>query len=307
MISRREAIAAMAAVTGGAMIPAACARPEANTGITTFKYSLNTSTISGNKPGIEKYIEIASQAGYDYIEVWIRDLEEYLSKGYTTGALRGFTEAHGIKFVSAIGFAPWMTGGKAGFEQMKKEMEMLAEIGCPRIAAPPAGVDSSQPLDLFEIGDRYAELLELGRKTGVMPQLEFWGASPSLWHMGQVLMIVAACGDPDARILPDVYHMFRGASDFDSLKMLSGQMIDLFHMNDYPAGKPRIEQNDADRVYPGDGIAPLVQILTDLKEMGGEKVLSLELFNRSYWEEEPLSVAKTGLEKMKASVPEVSE
>jgi hypothetical protein len=44
------------------------------------------------------------------------------------------------------------------------------------------------------------------------------------------------------------------------------------------------------------------EILTDLKNMGGEKVLSLELFNRTYWEQDPLEVAKTGLAKMKAAV-----
>ena len=62
---------------------------------------------------------------------------------------------------------------------------------------------------------------------------------------------------------------------------------------------PRKEQTDADRVYPGDGVGPVKQVLRDLKNMGGVKVLSLELFNRSYWEQDPLHVAKTGLEKMR--------
>jgi sugar phosphate isomerase/epimerase len=73
-------------------------------------------------------------------------------------------------------------------------------------------------------------------------------------------------------------------------------------MNDYPTSKAREEQGDADRVYPGDGGAPLKQILTDIANMGGEKVLSLELFNRTYWKEDPLHVAKTGLSKMKSLV-----
>ena len=98
-----------------------------------------------------------------------------------------------------------------------------------------------------------------------MPQLEFWGASPVLWHMGQVLMIAAVTNDPDVKILPDVYHMFRGGSGFDTLKMLKGNMVDIFHMNDYLPNIPREEQSDADRVYPGVGAAPMKQILTDLK------------------------------------------
>jgi len=39
--------------------------------------------------------------------------------------------------------------------------------------------------------------------------------------------------------------------------------------------------------------------------MGGDKVLSLELFNRDYWQKDPLSVAETGLSKMKALVNDI--
>ncbi len=285
------------------VLPSACAgvdKPDNE--LSNFKYSLNTSTISGGNLGIEKYIEIAASAGYDFIEIWVRDLETYINSGNSINDLRNLTNDLNIGIVSAIGFAPWMTGGKEGFDQMQIEMEMLAEVGCSRIAAPPAGVDPHVPLDLFEVGKKYAELLELGRQTGVIPQLEFWGSSPSLWHIGQAMMIVAVANDADARILPDVYHMFRGGSGFDTLKMISGNMIDMFHVNDYPGDIQREEQTDADRVFPGDGIAPLNQIIQDLGKDGGEKVLSLELFNRDYWKRDPAEIAATGLEKMKSIV-----
>ncbi|MCF8225051.1 MAG: sugar phosphate isomerase/epimerase [Bacteroidales bacterium] len=307
MINRRQAIVSMAMGTGAAIIPASCVnqRKTEPGEKSHFYFSLNTSTISGNSPGITEYIDIASAAGYDYIEIWVRDLEAYLEKGNSAASLRSYAEDKGIKFVSAIGFAPWMTGGTSGFDQMKREMEMLANTGCPRIAAPPAGVDGSEPLDLFSVGERYARLLDLGKQTGVMPQLEFWGASDSLWHIGQVLMIAGAADHPDVKILPDVYHLFRGNSGFNSLKFINGNMIDLFHMNDYPGDIPRSEQTDADRVFPGDGVAPLKEILKDLINMGGDKVLSLELFNRTYWKEDALTVAKTGLQKMKEQVKSI--
>ena len=270
----------------------------------TFRYCLNTSTISANNPGLLKYIEIASKAGYDGIEVWVRDVEDALKTGQSLSSIKQFTDDHGIVVENAIGFAPWLAEGEDGLIQMEGEMQMLA--GCRRIAAPPAGLPSEKELDLFAAGDKYRSLLDLGRRTGVMPQLEFWGSSPVLWHLGQVLMIAAAADDPDVKILPDVYHMFRGGSGFNALKMLNGDLIDVFHMNDYPGNKPREEQVDADRVYPGDGIAPMHQILTDLKNMGGEKILSLELFNLAYWEEDPLLVAGTGLAKMKSLVEELA-
>ena len=109
----------------------------------------------------------------------------------------------------------------------------------------------------------------------------------------------AVANDPGVRILADVYHLYRGDSGFESLKMIDGRLIEIFHMNDYPGDIPREKMEDKDRIYPGDGIAPLKQILTDLKNMGGPKILSLELFNREYWKQDAYQVAKTGLEKMK--------
>lgn len=291
----------MSMATTAAVLSSTCGKKTKNNK-SQFRYCLNTSTISGQKPGVLKSIDIAAEAGYDGIELWIRDIKTYLKSGRTLTSLKQHIDSHGIQVESAIGFAPWMTGGKPGFDQMKEEMEIMAALGCRRIAAPPAGVPGDPPLDFFMAGEKYAQLLELGRQTGVMPQLEFWGASKAMWHLGQVLMVAAAANDPDVRLLPDVYHLFRGGSDFNGLKMLNGQMIEIFHMNDYPGDIPREKQNDSDRVYPGDGVAPLKEILTSLKNMGEEKVLSLELFNKTYWQQDALTVAKTGLAKMKCAV-----
>lgn len=268
-----------------------------------FKFSLNTSTISGQKPGIEKYIDIAARAGYECMEPWIGDLKAYVEKGGSLRTLKKLFDDSKITVVNAIGFAPWMADDdeqrKAGFKQMREEMEIMAALGCQRIAAPAAGVRTTP--DLFKVGERYRELLELGRQTGVRPQLEIWGASV-FFHIGQAMMAVAVANDPDARILPDVYHLYRGNSGFESLKMLDGKMIEVFHMNDYPSNIPREQMEDKDRIYPGDGAAPLQQIIADLRAMEGTKILSLELFNREYWKQDPLAVAKTGLEKMRKAV-----
>jgi 2-keto-myo-inositol isomerase len=304
MNSRRHFISAAAMISAGLSIPA-FGQSKKPAKPSTFRYCLNTSTISGQNPGILKYIDIVSRAEYDGIELWVRDVKAHLDAGNSPSSVKKIISDAGLRVENAIGFAPWISGGTAGMQQMKEEMEMMASIGCLRIAAPPAGVPDDKPLDLLMAGEKYAEVLELGRQIGVMPQLEFWGASKVLWHLGQTLMVVAASNDPDARLLPDVYHLFRGNSGFEGLKMLNGKMIEIFHMNDYPGTKPRTEQVDGDRVFPGDGVAPLDQILGDLKNMGGEKVLSLELFNRSYWERDPLEVAKTGLQKMKSAIKKI--
>ncbi len=271
-----------------------------------FTYCLNTSTISGQKQGIVKYIEITAKAGYEGIELWINDIREYLKNGNKLSELAKIIASSGLKVENAIGFAPWMVDDnekrKLGLIQLEEEMNMLAALGGKRIAAPPAGVPKDQPIDWLKAGYRYKEALDLSRKTGVMPQLEFWGASGTLFHLSQAMAIATAANDSDARLLPDVYHLFRGGSGFDCLNMISGNTIEIFHFNDYVAHIPQEKQTDNDRVYPGDGIAPWSKIIPVLNSMHSPKVLSLELFNREYWKQDPLEVAKTGLLKMKKLV-----
>ena len=73
-------------------------------------------------------------------------------------------------------------------------------------------------------------------------------------------------------------------------------------MNDYPATPPRAEIKDSDRIMPGDGVAPLTQILRDLAAIGFRGALSLELFNANYWKDDAHGVARIGLMKMKEAV-----
>ena len=76
----------------------------------------------------------------------------------------------------------------------------------------------------------------------------------------------------------------------------------MFHFNDAPAQPAREEQSDVGRVYPGDGILDLGQMIAILKDAGYTGVISLELFNPNYWEQDPAEVARIGLEKMQAVI-----
>jgi sugar phosphate isomerase/epimerase len=308
MISRREALKGLALLTGATFfstekVVGNTVTPEGN-----FSYCLNTSTISGQKVGFLNEFKIAAKAGYDGIEIWVRDLEKYVQEGGSLKDLKKYVNDLDLVIENAIGFAQWAVDDentrKAGMEQMKREMEMLAQIGCKRIAAPPAGATSPPLLDLFEVAKRYRKVLELGDETGVLPQLEIWGPSANLFHISQALFVASATGHSKASILPDVYHMFRGGSPYESLKLMSGSSIEMFHFNDFIASIPREKQKDSDRVFPGDGAAPFNQIIKYLKNSGGKKVLSLELFNPEYWKKDAFEVAKTGLMKMKEVVVE---
>jgi 2-keto-myo-inositol isomerase len=144
--------------------------------------------------------------------------------------------------------------------------------------------------------------LEIGDQTGVVPELEFWGSSTTLNRLSQAVFVALETGHPKACVLADVFHLYKGGSGFEGLKLLGGPAIQVLHMNDYPATPPRDTIADRDRVYPGDGVAPLKQILADVRRANPAAVLSLEVFNPNYWKGDALETAKTGLAKMRQAV-----
>lgn len=273
-----------------------------------FKYCLNTSTIRGKKIPIAEEIGMIAKAGYDSIEPWINELQRHKEQGGSLKDLGKKISDLGLTVESAIGFANWISDDKStrekGLENAKRDMELLAAVGGKRIAAPPAGASggSSPKLNLDAAAERYSALLDVGRESGVIPQLELWGFSKNISKLGELAYVAIESGHPDACVLTDVYHIYKGGSDFEGLKMFSGQCLTVLHMNDYPADPPREKIGDGDRIFPGDGVAPISKILRTMNSNGFSGVLSLELFNRSYWEQDTEFVLKTGVEKMKAEV-----
>jgi len=311
--SRRQALA----VAGAAFVTTsslfgndvhAQTNPSTRPSDEPFGYCLNTSTISGQNLGIVKVVEIAAEVGFGAVEPWLRELDAYVKTGASLKDLGKRIADLGLSVESAIGFATWIVDDDAqrakGLEQMKRDMDAVAQIGGKRIAAPPIGANRNQDpeISLLTVAERYRAICDLGDQMGVIPEAEFWGSSKNLRRLSEAAMVAIDSGHPRACVLPDVFHLYKGGSDPDGLRLLSGSAIHVIHLNDYPADPPRQTITDANRIFPGDGIAPLTEIFRDLRQAGFDGYLSLELFNRDYWKRSPVKVAREGIEKMRAVV-----
>jgi sugar phosphate isomerase/epimerase len=273
-----------------------------------FGYCLNTSTIRGAGLPIEGELEIAAGAGFRAVEPWIEEIEVFVNRGGKLPDLRRRFEDLGLGVAGAVGFAEWIVEDGArrasGLERMKRDMGLVAEIGGRFIAAPPIGAhgpgQSSPSLD--RIAERYAAILDLGTRTGVTPILELWGFSRTLSRLSEVSFVAAQTAHPRACLLLDSYHLHKGGSGFGGIRLLHGSALPVFHINDYPAEPDRQRIDDSDRVYPGDGVAPLGELIRTLDAIDFRGFLSVELFNREYWKQPPEEVARLALEKTRGVV-----
>lgn len=305
-ISRRKIIQVLGASATVSLLPkvgrSMAPMPPKKTA--PFIYCLNMATIRGHKLGFVKELETASKAGFRSVEIWMDSLQTYLNNGGTLADARKRLDDLGIKVENCIGFAEWIVDDETrrtkGLEQMKKEMDMLAQIGCKRTAAPPMGATQAAGLDLRKAAERYAAILKLGNETGVVPHLELWGFSKNLGRVSEVMFVALESGHSSAKVLLDIYHLYKGGSPLDTLAMINAAAVEILHVNDYPSHLAPAVITDADRTYMGDGVAPAARILQALRKQDGPLILSTEVFNKEYYSQDALLVAKTALNKMKA-------
>ncbi|MEM7572656.1 MAG: sugar phosphate isomerase/epimerase family protein [Bacteroidota bacterium] len=259
---------------------------------------LDTATIR-TASGLAEMIDIAVEAGYDAIEPWDRDLAQYEEAGGDLKALGEEIKERGLFVPSMIGLWGCLPADEAAFQASlaatRNRMRMAAAIGCKYVQAIPNEVGADY--DAAFVTDCYRRLIEIGLEDyDLCPALVFVKQFP-LSSFAQAAEIALGTDHREARIIPDVFHMYITGGGFNCLKKVRGDFFPIFQFNDAPREMAREEMQDKDRVYPGDGILPLPEILRDLYASGFRECISLELYNRTYHAQDLRQVAATGLEK----------
>ncbi len=88
--TRREVLVqSMAVVGAGSLVTGvqprthAAAHASADRVSPTVRYCLNTSTIRGQEIPVDREILLAAAAGYDSVELWIREIRQFMEDGGT--------------------------------------------------------------------------------------------------------------------------------------------------------------------------------------------------------------------------------
>jgi sugar phosphate isomerase/epimerase len=272
-------------------------------GISPWPLVLNASTI---RPApLQDKLTATAGAGWDGIELWIDDLEKHEKDGGNLKDLAKQIRDMGLFVPNIIGLwncmPPTQEAFDASLPETRERMRRSAEVGSEFVAAIPA--PDREDFDMAWGSHCYRELMRIGRDDyNIKVAFEFVGFFKGIHRLGQAAGVAIDTNDPAACLIMDTFHLFRGDSGFNGIKLIQPELIADFHWNDVPGDIPREKQGDEHRIYPGDGVLPLVQALKDLKAINYRRTLSLEIFCRKYWEQDPKQVAADGLRKMRECV-----
>ncbi len=260
-----------------------------------MKLALNGATTM--RASLEKDIEAASAAGFEYLEIWAAKLRVFL-KSQTTLQLKSLLDERQMKpySINSIEHITFRDAEKqrALLDECEELCRIAALIDCPYIVVVPSPLPANCGRDeVIEESVRVLTQLSLiAAHYNVGLAFEFLGqADCSVQTLELADEIVKEVARPNVGLVIDSFHFYAGGSKIESIRALDAQRLFIFHIND-AEDRPREQLEDCHRLLPGLGILPLREIAGALEQIGYEGVVSVEIFRPEYWERNPFELAR---------------
>ena len=269
-------------------------------GLSPWPICMDTSTI--RPASLDEKIRICAETGWDGIEIWDGELNDYEQDGGDLEELGARLQDLGLSVPNVVALFNAFPQSDDEFEEnldtQRRRMRQAQAIGAEHIQTVGTPGRPWEEFDLERASRMYRRYLEIGlEEYNINPAVMFLQFMPHIQRMGQASAIAIDADHPNAKVIPDVFHMYTGGTGFNGLKHLQGSFIAIFQINDVPSDPPREELEDQHRIFPGDGVLPLEQALQDIHAIGFKGAVSLQLFNPEYWERDLIDVGREGLEK----------
>ncbi|MBQ9062617.1 MAG: sugar phosphate isomerase/epimerase [Eubacterium sp.] len=265
--------------------------------------------------GLEEDLLLCEEIGYDLIELRIPFLREYL-KTHALNELKEFFRNHHLKpyaFNSVNDFN--FVTVKEWYKMMDDFLfacRMCQELECQNIV-----LVSTEREDMQFVSEDRAfdssvpalrKLCDIAEPYGARIALEPIGhRNWCVRSLSQTLDILREVNRDNLGLTLDAFNIFINASfeDLAVLDEIPPEKIFVFHINDamnLPIDRLMPAEH---RLFPGDGIIPLEQLLLKFREIGYLEMASLEVFGDWVNLAEPAAALREGYEKTRKTVNRV--
>ena len=249
---------------------------------------LCSGTLERGVPFAER-LAAAQAGGFDGVSLWARDYQSAREEGHSDLDLNTMLDDYGL---SVAEFDPawwWLPGASevhipSEFDRDDifrfKEAEFLA-------MAATLNARSVNAVDIFggtwtteEAAESFAHLCGRAAEFGLLVHLEFlpWSRIPDL---ATAWKIVQMADERNGGVAIDSWHYFRGAPNEKLLRSIPGDRIMNIQLSDAPvqAESNLIEATLHDRLLPGAGDLGLVSLIADLRAIGANAPIGVEVFS----------------------------
>ncbi len=241
-------------------------------------------------------LRIAREAGYNGVELRHVDFMRCRKAGMSEEAMVKLVRDANIK-VAVIG-----TESGVLFEtgdELKRLLDSLRYI-CAKCTALDCDVIMVSPGQNAPGGMTLAKAnlktcAEICAEHGIKLALEFNSRHPVIRTLENGMELINAVNMKNCGLLLDTYHLHCSGGNAATFKNVPVDQIITFQFSDAPPGPPSDTRQPVDRLPPGKGVAPFVEIFKNLMAMGYQGHMSYEAPNPAQWSRAPDVVAREGV------------
>ena len=259
-----------------------------------MKLCFNEATTLKNST-LEQDLVLCEKAGFDYIEIWICQLEKYLQHNKLDDLISFFAKST-IKPFALDSFEDILFCTDTEYAKLRSRVMCAClwakMIGCDRMVMVPTvceGIHSKYTKEqITEESVRVlSDLAQIAAAYDVKLAFEPIGleacAVRSISHAWEIVKKVDLY---NVGLTLDVFndYLYNALEDMDDIAQIPGEKIFIYHIDDAPV-KPLNEYklDHSDRVLPGNGELPCTDMTRMVKETGYNSAISVELFNEKLY------------------------
>ena len=272
-----------------------------------MKLGINEATCKENS-SLELDLQLCEKYHYDYIEIRLDMLKDYLKK-YTIEDLQNFFKTSHVKpyafnSIEDINFCS-PAQKKTMLDLFIFACEMGQKINNPYIIVVPTVSDEMLTKTDEEI---FADSVKVLKKLSDIAssynmKLAFEPIGNPRWcvrELTQCMKIINTVNRDNVGVALDAFNLFlyNKLQNINTIDLVPLEKIFVYHINDSEDLDLSVLDH-CHRLLPGDGVIPLKEISAKLHAKGYDGIASIETFRPQYWQMNPDDVFRLGAEKTK--------
>lgn len=242
-------------------------------------------------------LRIAREAGYNGVELRHIDFMRCRKAGTSEEAMVKLVRDANIK-VAVIGTESGVLF-ESGDElkrllgSLRYVSEKAVALGCDVIMVSP-GQNAPGGIELAQ--KNLKTCAGITAEYNIQLALEFNSRHPLINTLAAGMEVINAVNMKNCGLLLDTYHLHCSGGNAASFRNVPVEKIFAFQFSDAPPGPPSATRQPVDRLPPGKGVAPFIDIFKTLMALNYQGYMSYEAPNPAQWSRPPDVVAREGIE-----------
>lgn len=261
---------------------------------------LDTMTLKPTPVG--RKIRLAAEAGFAGPRIRGNDVREWEQEGRSVESLANLLDEFRVRspgFVAEAETYGWHVGDPTAQELVEAfewTCRTARSLAARVVLLPVMSADGT----IEETVRNFRVACERAESFGLNVGLEFIGHVPKVSDLHTAWRVVEAANRPNGGVVIDLFHFYRGGTKIEDIGEVPAQRILMVDLADaMPLPREQL-LGSRHRLYPGEGVAGVRDVLTALLRHGFDGPVAVELFNQAYWAADPAVIAATAYRTARA-------